>query len=146
MCTVIQFPGLVLKYIQHKPSGHMSFALMKHYFISLQMIMGKRPTIPTIATASLTKSSQGGCSLTSPVKCASKCGPRGLLSPAGQPKAIRGLTTHYIAQTDLLGSGVPLSSVPITAERTLLPPSFKIFRKGCKANLWLHLLEKDGNH
>lgn len=35
--------------------------------------MGRKPTTPTTVTASSTKSSQGACSLTSPVKCASKC-------------------------------------------------------------------------
>ncbi|MEQ2217488.1 hypothetical protein XENOCAPTIV_012141, partial [Xenoophorus captivus] len=34
---------------------------------------GRKPTTQTTVTASLTKSSQGVCSLTSPAKCASKC-------------------------------------------------------------------------
>lgn len=38
-----------------------------------QTTMARKPTIQTTVTASLTKSSQGACSLTSPVKPASKC-------------------------------------------------------------------------
>lgn len=42
-------------------------------FIFTQMTTGRKPTTQTTVTASSTKSSQGACSLTSPVKCASKC-------------------------------------------------------------------------
>lgn len=89
-------------------------------FIRSQMTTGRKPTIPITVTASSTKSSQGGYSLTSPVKSASKCH---LCKIYFQEKKIcRGIQTGLLHQA-IICSSLTVPNETLCPEVTLLPAS-----------------------